>query len=185
MSQSAVRRMTAEEFLAWDLDQPDARHELIDGVPVAMTGARRRHDRIVVNALAELRARLRGSPCVPFTADTAVRIPNGNVRRPDIGVVCGPDDDDQTYVAPRLVIEVLSPTTRSFDRVRKLEEYKSSPTLDYVLLVDPDAPEVLLWSRDAARAWTSTVIEGIEAAIDLPALGIALPLGELYAGISF
>ena len=186
MSQSAVRRMTAEAFLQWDLDQPDARHELIDGVPVAMTGARRRHDRIVVNALAELHGRLRGGPCLPFTADTAVRIPDGNVRRPDAGVVCGPDDDNLTYaLAPRLVIEVLSPTTRAFDLARKLEEYRSVPSLDYILLVDPDAAEVILWSRDTTRAWTHTVIEGPESTIDLPALGIALPLADLYAGVSF
>ncbi len=186
MSQSALRRMTADEFLEWDLDQPDARHELIDGVPVAMTGARRRHDRVVVNALAELRSRLRAGPCLPFTADTAVRIPNGNVRRSDVGIVCGPDDDDLTYAAaPRLVVGVLSPTTRSFDRARKLEEYKSVPSLDHILLVDPDAPEVILWSRDAARRWIDVLIEGIGAVIDLPALGVALPLAELYAGLSF
>lgn len=185
MSQSALRRMTAEDFLEWDLRQPDGRHELIDGVPVAMTGARRRHDRIVVNAVAELRTRLRGGPCVPFTADTAVRIPGGNVRRPDVGVTCGPDDDDLTYAAaPRLVIEVLSPSTRAFDRMRKVEEYKTVAGLDYILLVDADAPEVILWSRDAAGGWASTVIAGAEAAIDLPALGVTLPLADLYAGLA-
>ena len=186
MSQSALRRMTAEEFLQWDLDQPDARHELIDGVPVAMTGARRRHDRIVVNALSQLDVRLRGGPCEAFTPDTAVRIPNGNVRRPDAGVVCGPDDDDLTYAAaPRLVIEVLSPTTRAFDLARKLEEYKSIASLDYILLVDPDMPEVILWSRSGARGWEHTVVEGLESTIDLPALRITLPLADLYARVRF
>ena len=186
MSQSALRRMTAEEFLQWDLDQPDARHELIDGVPVAMTGARRRHDRIVVNALSQLDVRLRGGPCEAFTPDTAVRIPNGNVRRPDAGVVCGPDDDDMTYAAaPRLVIEMLSPTTRAFDLARKLEEYKSSASLDYILLVDPDMPEVILWSRNGARGWEHTVVEGLESTIDLPALRITLPLADLYARVRF
>ncbi len=186
MSNTALRHMTAEAFLAWDLDQPDARHELVDGAPVAMTGARRRHDRIVVNALADLRTRLRAGPCVPFTADTAVRIPNGNVRRPDLGVVCGADDDDLTYAAaPRLVVEVLSPATRLLDRAGKLDDYKAVPGLDYILLVDPDAPRATLWSRDSRGGWSDALIAGLKATIDLPALGVAVPMAELYAGLAF
>jgi Uma2 family endonuclease len=186
MNRPALRRMTADDFLEWDSGQPDARHELIDGAAVAMTGARRRHDRIVVNAVAALSDRLRGGRCEPFTADIAVRIPNGNVRRPDIGVDCGPAEDAMTYAAaPRLLAEVLSPATRAFDLARKLEEYKSIPGLEYVLLVDPEAPEVILWSRDAARAWGHAVFTGLAATIELPALGVALPLSELYRGIAF
>src|SRR5690348_12021605 len=72
MSHAVARQtMTAAEFLAWDLGQP-GRHELVDGVPSAMTGARQRHDRVVVNLLAALHRQLRGGPCRAFTADTAV-----------------------------------------------------------------------------------------------------------------
>lgn len=185
MSQTALRPMTADAFLAWDLDQPDARHELIDGRPVAMTGARRRHDRLVVNGLRELSGRL-GGGCEAFTADIAVRIPNGNVRRPDLGVACGPQEDELTYArAPRLVAEVLSASTRAFDLARKLEEYRGIASLEYVLLVDPDAPEVILWSRDAARGWEHRVIAGTAAVVDLPALGLVLPLAELYRSVTF
>ncbi|MDA8249576.1 MAG: Uma2 family endonuclease [Rhodospirillales bacterium] len=186
MSQAALRRMTADEFLEWDLNQPDARHELIDGVPVAMTGARRRHDRIVVNGMRELSGRVRGKGCEAFTADIAVRVPNGNVRRPDIGIDCGPADDRMTYAgAPRLLVEVLSPSTRAFDLARKLEEYRSIAGLLYILLVDPDAPEAILWSREPGQSWQHAVIAGQDATIELPALGLALPMAELYAGIAF
>jgi Uma2 family endonuclease len=115
MGETAIRRMTAAQFFDWDPGD-DARYELVDGVPVMMTGARRRHDQIVVNGVGELGAKLRGHRCRPFTADTAVRIPNGNIRRPDAGVDCGRFDDDAVHAdQPRLVIEVLSPSTRQFD----------------------------------------------------------------------
>lgn len=59
----------------------------------AMTGASRRHDRIVVNAIARLRQSLKGKPCEPATADIAIAVPNGNVRRSDVSVDCRALDD--------------------------------------------------------------------------------------------
>lgn len=121
-----------------------------------------------------------------FTADVAIRIPNGNVRRPDVGVHCGPFDAAAAYAAaPRLVIEVLSQSTRAFDLARKLEEYKSLESLDYIVLADPDAPDVILWARDADRVWRHSNLNGLEAVIDLPALGATLPLAALYEGLTF
>jgi Uma2 family endonuclease len=186
MSERSIRRMTADEFLEWDLTQPDARHELVDGVPVAMTGASQRHDLVVVNTLAELRTKLRGGPCRPLTPDVAVKIPNGQVRRPDVTVHCAGFDERALFAAePRLVVEVLSPSTRAFDRVRKLEEYKSVPTLAHILLIDPDAPEVMLWSRDAGGTWGLAIIEGRDAVVELGALDMSLRLADLYEGLTF
>ena len=58
-------------------------------------------------------------------------------------------------------------------------------SLAHILLLDPDAPEVMLWSRDPAGAWTATVIEGLEAVARLPALDISLRLADLYEGLTF
>ena len=82
MSEHAIRRMTADEFLDWGLSQP-LRYELVDGVPVAMAGEKRRHDQIVANVHGMLFNALRGHACRHFTADTAVRIQSGTLRRPD------------------------------------------------------------------------------------------------------
>ena len=143
----AIHRMDPEEFLDWCQYQDD-RYELVSGVPVAMAGAQRRHDQIVVNAMLAIGPRLRGGPCRPFTADTGVRIPSGNIRRPDLGVDCGQFlDTALTADRPILVMEVLSPSTRTFDLVIKLDEYKSIETLRHVLLIDPDQPQVIHWSR--------------------------------------
>jgi Uma2 family endonuclease len=186
MAERALRRMTPAEFYRWSGEE-GVRYELVDGLPVkAMTGASRRHDSIVVNALASLAAKLRGSPCRPSTDDIAVAAMNGNIRRPDISVDCG-EMPDTSYEAtsPRLVIEVLSPSTRQTDLVRKLEEYKALPSLAYILLVEPDLPRALLWWRAPGNLWEIAQFDGLDGVIDLSAIGTELAMAELYEGLRF
>ncbi len=162
------------------------KYELVDGVAIAMAGGKRRHDRVVVNAIAALAAMPRSGSCLPFTADTAIRVPAGNIRYADAGIDCGRFDDEATLAdAPALVIEVLSESTRLYDFTRKLEEYKTVPTLTHILFVDLDAPDVTHWRRDAATGWGSERIAGLEASIELADLGPTLPLSTLYAGLEF
>jgi Uma2 family endonuclease len=185
MSERAVTRMSAEEFLEWGLHQ-DLRYELVDGVPVAMTGANQRHDLVVLNALADLHTQLRGKKCRGFTADIAVRIPAGNIRRPDAGIDCADFDEGATTAgAPFLVMEVLSPSTRGLDMFRKLEEYKTIPSLAHIVLIDPDTPQASHWSRPAGEGWRHAALEGLEAIIKLPEIGCAIDLAALYDGLTF
>jgi Uma2 family endonuclease len=185
MSQRVATRMSAEEFLEWGLHQ-ELRYELVDGVPVAMAGAKQRHDRIVMNTQAGLYTQLRGKECRNFSADIAVRIPAGNVRRPDAGVDCGAFDDNATTAgAPFLVLEVLSPSTREFDMLRKLEEYKTIPGLAHIVLIDPDTPQAFHWSRTPGENWRHALLEGLEAVIHLPEIDCTLGLADLYDGLTF
>lgn len=185
MAEEAARRMSADEFLTWHLRQ-EGHYELVDGVPVAMAGAKRQHDRAVLNTLIALGNHLGHGRCHPFTDDTAIRIPNGNIRYPDAGVDCGPFDGASTWAeAPLLVVEVLSESTRAFDQSRKLEEYKTVPGLAHIIFIDVDVPEVIHWRRDTTQGWSFTVLKGLEAAIDLPDLDMTLPLATLYGGLTF
>jgi Uma2 family endonuclease len=152
----AHRRMTPEEFFAWQEHQ-DEPFELVDGVPVPkhrmMTGASVQHDRVTVNVIGILYGQLRGSRCRPTTDDVSLRTTITTIRRPDITVECGEMVYD-THEArePRLVVEVASPSTTAVDRTVKLEEYKHHPTLRYILL---------------------------------PEIGASLALAEIYDGLAF
>jgi Uma2 family endonuclease len=144
--------MTPDEFFEWQKSQ-DKNYELVDGVPVlplkAMTGATRRHDRIVTNTLFALMQRLRGGPCWPTTDDIATRIPKGNVRRPDITVDCSPAADSRLEtVEPRVLVEVLSPSTAGIDQIRKVEEYKSLRSAQVLMIIDARTRNVGVWRRD-------------------------------------
>ena len=185
MSEQVVMRMPVEAFLEWGLHQ-DQRYELVDGVPVAMAGAKQVHDLIVTNVHAMLHPQLRGKTCRNFTADIAVRIPAGNIRRPDAGIDCGPFDREATAAgAPFLVLEVLSRSTREFDLLRKLEEYKTVPGLAHIVVVDPDAAQVFHWSRPPGMEWRYALLEGLDAVISLPEIDCALELAGLYEGLTF
>src|SRR5271165_4234712 len=177
MGETSVRRMTAAEFFDWE-PRDDGRYELVDGVPVMMARAKRKHDRIVANAIRGLGKKLDGSRCIPFTSDIAVLIPNGNIRLPDAGVDCGRFDGDAMYAdAPRLVIEVLSPSTREFDMFGKLDEYKTVESLIHIVLDDPDQPQAIHWWRAEDRGWRHQAHEGLGAEIGFSDIELVISLG--------
>lgn len=177
--------MSPEQFLDWRQDQP-GRWELVSGVPIQMmAGAKQRHDQVVINLIVALGPRLRGGPCRPWSADIAVRIPAGNVRQPDVTIDCGPVRDSALEATtPTVVFEVLSPSTRTFDQIRKVDEYKTVPSIGHIVLIDPDRPRVLVWRRDAGGAWVDAEISAPEASVSL--VGIAeLTIAEIYQGVNF
>lgn len=151
-----------------------------------MAGAKNVHDDIVVNLSIQLGNQLRGSGCRPFKADGCVETLPGRIRHPDAGVDCGRRDPDGYAAAdPRLVAEVLSPSTRDVDAFERLGEYRRVESLAYIHLVEPNAPEVAPWARDADRAWKRRDIKGLGEAVDLPEIGATLALANLYDGVVF
>jgi Uma2 family endonuclease len=103
-------------------------------------------------------------PGQTFAGDTYVATNASTRRMPDLGVDCGkPDDDSLTADKPSLVVEVLSPTTGGFDVTVKLAEYQSLPSLNYILFVDTDSPNVHLYWRDDDGLWKDVVLKGLEA----------------------
>lgn len=186
MSEPVPLRWSVDEFFAWQESQSE-RYELVHGFPVRMmAGAKNVHDDIVVNLIAELRGQLRGSGCRPFTGDGSVETTPGQIRRPDAGVDCGRRDPNGTKAeTPRMVAEVLSPSTRDFDAFEKLEEYKSVGGLDYILVIEPNAPEVVLWFRNSDRSWRKKPIRGLDGEIDMSEIGVTLRMSGVYEGVEF
>lgn len=184
---AALKHMTPDDFLVWCLDQED-RWELVNGIPIRMmTGATHAHDDVVVNVIAELHNQLRGKQCRPKTADIAAKMQEGNVRRPDVTVDCGPAERTAlSSAAPTVFFEVLSKATRAFDIARKPEEYKRVPTLRNIVLIDPDLPRAMVWGRsDEDAAWTYWDVDGLDGVITLPAIGVTLPMAAVYEGVTF
>lgn len=187
MAETSQKRMTVEEFFEWQQGQ-DRNYELVDGEPVmsvkAMTGATDTHDRITVNAIIALGVRLRGKPCRPKTTDTSIRTVRGT-RRPDVTVECGrPDPKSMAADDPRLVVEVLSPSTMRYDRFQKLAEYQAHPSIRVILLTDTEQPRVTVWRKSSA-GWLPHEDAGLDAVIELPEIDASLPLAELYDGVTF
>ncbi len=188
MAELKLDRMSIEEFLDWQIKQ-DKLYDLVDGLPrlsiKMMTGATQNHDRVTINSILSLGNQLRGKPCRPCTDDVAVKIPAGNIRRPDVLVECGdPKPKDLTAAKPVIIIEVLSPSTMEFDRFRKMEEYKTVADIMIILLVNTQEPQITVHQRQGEK-WKIETVENLDTVIKLPEIEAELFLHDLYEGVVF
>ncbi|MBR0758466.1 Uma2 family endonuclease [Bradyrhizobium jicamae] len=178
-------KITPDEFLSW-IPSQEGRYELVNGEITMMAGAGRQHDRIVANLIAAIRPQTRGGRCQTFTSDTYIATGPSTRRMPDLGIDCGiPSDDSVLADKPSLIVEVLSPSTHSFNVSVKLAEYKALASLDYILFVDTERPSVQLFWRDADGIWKDAVFEGLGASVALEKLNVLIPLGAIYDEIHF
>jgi Uma2 family endonuclease len=167
-----------DEFLAWD-DGTDTRYELADGIVRAMAPPSNAHGTIVVNTAALLRTVLRDRrPCRP-QAEAGIRIGEWTRWQADIAVTCTPITSRSEIDQPLLVIEVLSPGTRTHDLSRKLNDYKSLPTVQEIWMVDSERRWLQVWQRDGER-WIVRDLVG-SALFDSEVLDAAVHLDDLYA----
>ena len=137
--EQSVTRITEVEYLRLEFAAPD-RHEFVDGVVRAMTGARRAHNLCVGEIFAPLHSAAKADGCRVFQEGQRLRIAAQRRYYPDVMVVCAAEPDDP-YIeeAPCLLVEVLSPTTATVDRGEKLIAYRSRESLRHYLVVDLDA----------------------------------------------
>jgi Uma2 family endonuclease len=169
--------------MAWEAGQP-VRHELVDGQVHAMGGGTAAHDRIANALRVELSNRLRGKPCRPHGPDMKVQTGSGNARYPDALIDCGAYDPDALHAQrPVAVFEVLSRSTGWLDQTLKLRDYDATACIIYYALVSQDEPRVLLYARgDNGRLdiRDAVLLGGLDAAIDLPLVGLSVPLAALH-----
>jgi Uma2 family endonuclease len=127
-----------------------------------------------------------------MSSDMRIKIPrNPQYFYPDASVVCGqPEFDPQagertTLLNPKVVTEVLSPSTESYDRGKKLAQYIKIPSLEEYVLVSQDEPRLDTFFRRDDGSWTFSVSAGSDATVALRSMGMDVPLAEIYAGIEF
>lgn len=156
-----------------------------DNGPGMMAGASGRHDQIVVNLISGLRTRLRGGPCHVKSADQAARMNRGNIRFPDVTIDCGERrPDSYESVEPTVVFEVLSPSTRGSDLLRKADEYRALPSLRHIVVLEQARAEAQVWTRTDDGDWPPPEpIEGLTRNLALPRVGVSLTMAETYEDV--
>ncbi len=176
-------RMNPDDFLAWEITQT-RKHELVGGVIKLMAGASRAHLDVQANLILALNTRLRGMPCKAL-AEMKIVIPNKNYRYADIAVDCGPRHPrDLVATGPRVAFEVESPSNTVSETMDRLTDYQSVATMQQVVLLAQTRAFARVWTRSGA-GWVSGDAEGLEATLALPALGLSVPLSEVYDGVAF
>lgn len=179
----AEKLYSPAEYLALERNA-EYKSEYVDGHIYAMTGASREHNVITFNIARELGIQLKDRPCEAYLADMRVKAAQArSYRYPDIAVVCGqPELEDQhfdTLLNPTLIIEILSPSTEANDRGRKFAEYQRISSLREYLLVSQDQARIERYARQDI-GWLLTVAEGLDATVNLDAIGATLALREVY-----
>lgn len=175
-------RMSTEEFLAWEAEQPE-RWEFVHGEAYAMAGGSDVHNTISLNTAFALRNALSGTRCSVFMGDVKLRIAaDGNIFYPDVFVTCAEADRArrQDKGEPALIAEVLSPSTEAYDRGDKFAAYRHAASLGTVLFLSQERPHVECYTRTPEGHWLLTEAEGADTTIALPALAIHLQLADLY-----
>lgn len=181
-------RLSVQEYLRLER-LAETKSEYLDGQMVAMTGGTLRHNAIISHVVAELSRQLRNRFCEVYPNDLRVRIPSANLYvYPDTTVVCGEprveDSYADTLLNPILVIEVLSPSTASYDRGKKLRWYQSLDSLSEILLISQDVPVIEQFVRQGDD-WIFRTAEGLEAILLLPSIQAELALADVYHKVTF
>lgn len=178
----ALRKsMTLEQFLAWE-NQQELRYEFDGFQPVAMNGVRVEHAIIESNLNRALANRLDGKPCRPFGSNLKIEVA-GRIRYPDAFVVCTPYANDAKVVdEPAAIFEILSPSSTHTDFVIKNGEYQATPSVQYYVVLEQTHAGAVVFSR-SGQDWVSTAVRS-KGSIDLAALGVTLPMEEIYEGLA-
>jgi Uma2 family endonuclease len=182
----AARKLscTFAEYLAVD-EAGALKHEYLNGEIFAMSGGTPEHSQIAASVIRELGSQLRGRPCVVYTSDLRVRVlATGLATYPDVTVICGPLERDpankNTATNPVVIVEVLSDSTEDYDREEKLSHYRRIPSLREYLLVSQHERRIEHLSRNDDGTWTLRDVAAPATGVQLPSIGCALSLDEVY-----
>jgi len=184
MGVTPQRRYSLDDYFAVEVGS-SIRHEFLNGEIFAMAGASVAHNDIAANVLSLLRAGLGDSGCRAFGSDLRLVTPGGLYTYPDVMVICGrpelvPGRPD-TVTNPVMLVEVLSPATRDYDRGEKRLASQTIPTLRELLLVEQDAVAVERLARDSAGTWRRAErYDDLGATVPAGIVPVALPLAEIY-----
>ena len=187
MSTASPLRMTPEEFYAWEEQQP-VKHQYYRGEVFSMAGTSVEHNQICLNIVAALKQKLK-EPCRPFAIDLMVHTADDLNTYPDVFIVCGPleYDDQKTRVVtnPRVIFEVLSPSTEKYDRDLKFDHYRSIPSFEEYILVSQNRAAVDHFRRGEAGAWIERRHRNLDEVLQLESVKAALPLRQIFEGLEF
>ena len=178
------QRMDKASFFDWT-ERQVRKFELVDGVVVMMVNVTRHHARICTNIVIALSKLLDLSRYDITQGDFAIETGERSVRYADVMVEpFGAGGKDRSTLSALLLVEVLSPSSMHIDFHDKLHEYQAVPALGTYIICAQDGRRAWAWTRQSG-AWPKEpqIFDAADALIDVPALGIRLPLAEIYRGL--
>ena len=189
MGAQEIKFITQEEYLAAERLATE-KHEYFQGEIFAMSGTTIEHSVIAVNCITELRNKLKGKNCRPYESNLRIYIPpNSLYTYPDISIICGgvdtTDDKFDTATNPTVIFEILSKSTRDYDKGGKFTLYRDIETLKEYILIDSEKIGVEKFTRNPDNTWLLTEFKTIESSFEITTISVKLSLSDIYEDVAF
>ena len=180
-----IKLYSPEEYLEFER-AAEIRHEYLDGEIYEMAGESLAHSRICANILGETRNALKGKNCEALSPNMKVRAETkGLFAYPDMSIVCGEpifhDEKKDVLLNPKVIVEVLSPSTQRYDQTKKFFRYRKeiASLTDYVL-ISQDIAFIEHHEKQPDGKWTFNVFEGLDGSFTMASIDCAIPMAEIY-----
>jgi len=179
-------KMTIQEYLKFE-KTAGSKHEYYRGDVFAMAGAKPRHNVIAKNLMRDIATTLRGKPCQPYGSDMRISIPENTLfTYPDISIICGDivpsEHDEDTATQPIVIIEILSKTTRDYDRTGKFKLYRDIPTLKEYVLIDSESVNIEAFRINSNNHWELEEYKSVFGYLTIPSVQINISITDIYEG---
>lgn len=184
MAQHEYPIIDVEDYLMLDKNSKHARYEYLDGELRMLAGGSPYHAAIIANLTVAIGRFLVESSCWIYNSDVRLQLSETRYVHPDVTVSCDERDHGSEDVIqyPRLVIEVLSPSTEAIDKIKKLAYYQESPTIQEYVMVDSQSIHIEVYSR-VDDGWKFHIY-GPGSIIKLESLNIQFPIKDIYRGMN-
>lgn len=184
MTQTQTKLHTPEAYLDLEINSPE-RHEYRSGEIIPMTGGNPNHNELMSIFNALLRVSLRGQPYSIFIADQRLWIPDFKIYTyPDVMVISRPvqlqEGRKDTVTNPLMIAEVLSQSTKNYDKDEKFAAYRSIPSFQEYLLIDQYQIKVEHYYKAQANQWVFSEYKTREDSVQLTSLPCEISLADLY-----
>ena len=189
MSTIPKTRHTPEQYLAIER-AAQFRSEFLRGEMFAMVGASRKHNLIAGNVFGELHRQFKDRRCEVYQSDMRVKVSaTGLYTYPDVVATCDEprfeDDQVDTLVNPKVIVEVLSPSTELWDRGKKFAHYRNILSLRECVLISQDHVLVEKFAINADGEWALRDYRTLEDILVLDSISCGITLSDIYARIDF
>jgi Uma2 family endonuclease len=181
--------ISPEEYLAMERDSEE-KHEYYKGKVFAMSGASIRHNDIFHNVYGALVVFLKGKDCKPYGSDLRIHVPTNTLYTyPDISIVCGKPETTDSFtdnvVNPSVIIEILSKSTKDYDRGTKFNLYRSIETLKEYILIDSTSIIVEIYTKQKDNSWNLKEYKQLSDSFHISTIGLTLFLKDVYDDVRF
>jgi Uma2 family endonuclease len=189
MGAPAIKYLTPQEYLEMERESP-TKHMYLDGEIVAMSGASLAHNDIVGNLIGAINPFLKGKQCKIRPSDLRISVPSANsYTYPDATIICGKpemeDDKFDTATNPAVIFEILSGSTKEYDRGNKFLYYQRIPSMKEYILIDSFKKYAAVYTRQSTELWKIETFEEPNSILSIKTIDYKLSFDDLYFEVTF